>query len=108
MGLTNAALTAVLAVILAALGRLTLVTALVVLGIRTSLAAFIVRCALLPRDCGNWGARLGSPARRGTGARAGRALALVGAQRGAGRATRSPAGEPLARRGRDRDVCAGA
>ncbi|MFN8517654.1 MAG: oligosaccharide flippase family protein, partial [Thermomicrobiales bacterium] len=56
VGLTNAALTAVLAVILAALGRLTLVTALVVLGIGTSLAAFIVGCALLPRD---W--RLGVP-----------------------------------------------
>ncbi|MFN8514001.1 MAG: hypothetical protein U0841_15735 [Chloroflexia bacterium] len=59
VGLTNAALTAVLAVILAALGRLTLVTALVVLGIGTSLAAFIVGCALLPRD---W--RLGCPVGR--------------------------------------------
>jgi O-antigen/teichoic acid export membrane protein len=47
-------LTAVLALLLAALGQLTLVTALVVLGIWTSLAAFIVGCALLPRGWQLW------------------------------------------------------
>ena len=48
VGLTNAALTAILAVLLAASGWLNLATALVVLGIGTSLVACGVGMALLP------------------------------------------------------------
>ena len=48
VGLTNAGLTAVLAVALVAIGRLNLVTALVVLGMGTSLAAAVVGVRLLP------------------------------------------------------------
>jgi O-antigen/teichoic acid export membrane protein len=59
VSLTNAALTALLALALALAGRLTLVTALVVLGIGTSLVAFGVGYRLLPP-----GWRLGWPERR--------------------------------------------
>ena len=48
IGLTNAGLTAVLAVVLALLGQLNLVSALVVLGIGTSLISFVVGVRLLP------------------------------------------------------------
>lgn len=48
VGLANAALTALLALFLATTGRLTLVAALVVLGIGTSIAAFAAALALLP------------------------------------------------------------
>ena len=58
VSLTNAGLTAVLAIALALAGRLTLFTALVVLGIGTSLAAFGVGYRLLPP-----GWRLDLPAR---------------------------------------------
>lgn len=58
VSLTNAGLTAVLALALALAGRLTLVTALVVLGIGTSLVAFGVGYRLLPP-----GWQLGLPAR---------------------------------------------
>lgn len=49
IALTNAALTAVLAVALALAGRLTLNTALAVLGIATALVAFAVGVRVLPR-----------------------------------------------------------
>jgi O-antigen/teichoic acid export membrane protein len=48
ISLTNAASTSALAVVLAAFGQLTLVSALVVLGIGTSLASFAVGRSLLP------------------------------------------------------------
>lgn len=48
VGLTNAGLTAVLAVALALTGHLNLVTAIVVLGIGTSLVSFVVGVRLLP------------------------------------------------------------
>jgi len=48
VGLTNAVLTAVLAIILIVIGRLNLVSALVVLGIGTSLVSFVVGVRLLP------------------------------------------------------------
>lgn len=51
MSLVNAGLTTVLAIILFAIGRLNLLSALVVLGIGTSLASMIVGYRLLP---GNW------------------------------------------------------
>ena len=51
MSLVNAGLTTVLALILFAIGRLNLLSALVVLGVGTSLASMIVGYRLLP---GNW------------------------------------------------------
>lgn len=48
VGLTNAGLTAVLAAALFVVGRLNLVTAIVVLGIGTSLVSFVVGVRLLP------------------------------------------------------------
>lgn len=47
--LVNAGLTAVLAILLSLVGRLTLVTALVLLGIGTSLVSFVVAWRCLPR-----------------------------------------------------------
>jgi O-antigen/teichoic acid export membrane protein len=52
--LVNTGLTAVLAVVLALLDRLNLVTALVVLGIGTSLGTFALAIRLLPRDWSLW------------------------------------------------------
>src|SRR5207302_886363 len=46
--LINTALTAALAIVLAAVHRLDLVAALVILGIGTSLATFVAGCAMLP------------------------------------------------------------
>ncbi len=51
MSLVNAGLTTILALILAAMGRLNLITALVVLGVGTALASFLVGYRLLP---GRW------------------------------------------------------
>ena len=58
--LINTGLTAVLAIGLAAIARLDLVSALVVLGIGTSLATFVAGAAMLPT--GRW---LGAPSMRG-------------------------------------------
>ena len=56
--LINTALTAVLAIVLAAVHRLDLVAALVILGIGTSLATFLAGCAMLPNG---WRLALPSP-----------------------------------------------
>jgi O-antigen/teichoic acid export membrane protein len=54
MNLVNAGLTTILALVLVAIGRLNLLTALVVLGIVTSLVSMVVGYRLLPGDWSLW------------------------------------------------------